>query len=137
MLTARAVAGPARCRLSLLSIAMSVVCFTSRCCRPDCLDSSFCKSSQIPVAEVVDSKLCVQVCVLSEGRSLYFGPPDEVVPWFSSLGYPLPKAFDGTVPDFTMDLVRDCTAHKRSYCAAHHLVLHTAALKATSLQRSS
>ena len=47
-----------------------------------------------------------QVLVLSEGRQLYFGPPQEAVAWFSnSLGYTFWQGQHGAEPDWLMDLV--------------------------------
>ena len=52
------------------------------------------------------SRLMLQVIVLSEGRQLYFGLPQEAVAWFSgSLGYAYEPAQDGAVSDWLMDLV--------------------------------
>ena len=47
-----------------------------------------------------------KVLVLSEGRQLFFGPPDGAAPWFDrALGYPYDPARDGAVSDWLMDLV--------------------------------
>lgn len=50
------------------------------------------------------------MCILSEGRSVFFGSPDAVVPWFNSLGYSYTRGFSGSVPDFAIDLVRSLAA---------------------------
>ena len=51
----------------------------------------------------------MQVCILSEGRCVFFGHPQTVVPWFSSIGYPFVHE-SGSVPDFAIDLV--CPANR-------------------------
>jgi ATP-binding cassette, subfamily G (WHITE), member 2 len=47
-----------------------------------------------------------KVCVLSEGRQLYFGSPDAAAAWFDrALGYEYVRDRDGAVSDWLMDLV--------------------------------
>ncbi len=44
--------------------------------------------------------------VLSEGYTLYFGPPARAMDWFSgTLGYTYNQARDGSISDWLMDLV--------------------------------
>ena len=44
--------------------------------------------------------------VLSEGYTLYFGPPSRAMDWFSgSLGYTYNQGRDGSISDWLMDLV--------------------------------
>ena len=51
--------------------------------------------------------LCLQVAILSEGRSVYFGRPEGVLPWFHGrLGYPLASSASSmSVSDWIIDLV--------------------------------
>lgn len=47
-----------------------------------------------------------QVCLLSEGRSCYFGPASGCVPWFTSLGYLLEDVvMTGNPADTCVDLI--------------------------------
>ena len=51
--------------------------------------------------------LSLQVAILSEGRSVYFGRPEGVLPWFHGrLGYPLASSASSmSVSDWIIDLV--------------------------------
>ncbi len=44
-----------------------------------------------------------KVCVLSEGRMVYFGPADQARDYFLSLGY-VPQAERQTTPDFIVSV---------------------------------
>ena len=47
-----------------------------------------------------------KVCLLSEGRQLYFGPPGGVAPWFGErAGFRYAPRRDGAVSDWIIDLV--------------------------------
>lgn len=47
-----------------------------------------------------------QCVVLSEGYTLYFGPPGRALDWFAdSLGYSYSYQRDGAISDWLMDLV--------------------------------
>ena len=47
-----------------------------------------------------------KVCLLSEGRQLFFGAPDGVAPWFGDrIGYRHAPKRDGAVSDWIIDLV--------------------------------
>ena len=52
--------------------------------------------------------IALQVAILTEGRCVYYGPPDGVVPWFNgSLGYPYDShTTSESVPDWIIDVVR-------------------------------
>lgn len=50
--------------------------------------------------------VAVQATLLSSGLFMYFGPRDQVVPWFNGqLGYPYSAAMHGVPSDWIMDLV--------------------------------
>ena len=46
-----------------------------------------------------------KVCLLSNGRQLYFGPPGGAADWFGSLGYAYDATRDGGLADWLIDLV--------------------------------
>jgi hypothetical protein len=49
--------------------------------------------------------VCVQVTLLSSGRLMYTGPTEELVPWFTSLGYAYDPELHGMASDWALDLV--------------------------------
>lgn len=46
-----------------------------------------------------------QVTLLSSGRLMYTGPTEELVPWFTSLGYAYDPELHGMASDWALDLV--------------------------------
>ena len=59
-----------------------------------------------------------KVCVLSEGRQLFFGAPDKAATWFDrTLGYEYNALRDGAVSDWLMDLVSVGFAKPASFAA--------------------
>lgn len=49
--------------------------------------------------------VCTQVTLVASGRLMYYGPPDELVPWFDHLGYKYDAAIHGVASDWALDLV--------------------------------
>jgi hypothetical protein len=49
--------------------------------------------------------LLLQVTLLSSGRLMYTGPTEELVPWFTSLGYAYDPELHGMASDWALDLV--------------------------------
>jgi hypothetical protein len=48
---------------------------------------------------------CLQVTLVASGRLMFFGPPDDLVPWFDRLGYKYDAAAHGVASDWALDLV--------------------------------
>lgn len=49
--------------------------------------------------------LSLQVTLVASGRLMYYGPPDDVVPWFDHLGYKYDPSAHGVASDWALDLV--------------------------------
>lgn len=47
----------------------------------------------------------MQVTLVASGRLMYFGSPDDLVPWFDHLGYKYDPATHGVASDWALDLV--------------------------------
>ena len=47
----------------------------------------------------------MQVCLLSEGHLMYYGPPPDAAAWFGTLGFAYEPNKDGLVSDWMLDLV--------------------------------
>jgi len=45
-----------------------------------------------------------KVCLLSEGRQMYYGPPAAAVAWFGQIGYPFLAQSEG-LSDWLLDLI--------------------------------
>lgn len=54
---------------------------------------------------LLHSAMPAQVTLVASGRLMFFGPPEELVPWFDHLGYKYDPATHGVASDWALDLV--------------------------------
>jgi len=72
--------------------------------------SSLAKMGKTIVASIHQPRTAIfdkfdKVCLLSEGRQMFFGAPADAVRWFGQIGYPFPAQEAEGLSDWLLDLI--------------------------------